>query len=86
MDRHAEHMPYSCIFCQSITSGASLRLLLSKVKLEALPLPAHNSAAGAAATHRRTSWLDSDDGAADDLANTIATHTTDAFRACKRRL
>lgn len=60
-----------------------LRLSLSEVELKSLPLPAHDSAAGATATHRRTPWLDGDDGAADDLANTIAAHSADALGACK---
>ena len=71
--------------CQSVSSGEFLRLLLSKVELESLPLPAHDSAAGAAATHRCTPCLDSDDGAADDLANAITANTTDALRTCKCR-
>lgn len=59
-------------------------LWLSKVKLKSLPLPAHDSAAGATASHCSTCWLDTDDGAAHDLANAIRAHTTDALGACER--
>lgn len=57
--------------------------MLSKVQLEALPLPAHDSAAGAAAAHRCDSWLDGDDGTADDLSNTVTADATDTFGAGK---
>jgi len=80
-------MPINVVKSDASTLGSYLRLIrdmLSKVKLESLPLPAHDSAAGATATHRYTTWLDSDDGAADDLANAITAHTTDALGACKR--
>ena len=46
-----------------------------------LPLPAHDSAAGASAAHRCESWLDGDNGTADDLSNAVTADATDTLRA-----
>lgn len=64
-------------------TSVSLHLWLSKVKLKSLPLPAHDSAAGATASHRSTCWLDADDGAAHNLANAVRADTTNALGACE---
>ena len=53
----------------------------SKIKLDSLPLSAHDSAAGAAASHRCITWLDGDHGTADDLSHAITADATNALGA-----
>lgn len=60
---------------------AHLVMMLSKVKLESLPLPAHDSAAGTSTAYGRAPWLDGDHRATEDLTNAITAHAADAFCA-----
>ena len=53
----------------------------SKVQLKSLPFSAHDSAAGASASHRCESWLDGNHWTTDDLSHAVAADTRNALGA-----
>jgi hypothetical protein len=53
----------------------------SKIKLKSFPFAAHNTAPGTTSPDGSKAWLDSHDGTANDLSNTVAAHSTNTFCA-----